>query len=275
MIDWFTVAAQILNFLVLVALLKYFLYDRILSAMDKRERKIKERLEDADRNKEEAVREAEEYRQQKEKLEDRQKELFEKAKQEAEEKRKELVAEARNEVREKRRGWEKGLEKEKNEFLQELGRMATEEVYAAARRTLKDLADADLEEKSVDAFLHVLEKSKKEVGEELTRFASGKDRSLVVRSSFDITGTLRQKITRKIHQLFSKDIDVDYETEPELLLGIEIKGPSRKIVWHANDYLERLQQESEKMFQEIMQEEGGGQKSKQEEEDLENSEKTT
>ena len=266
MIDWFTVAAQIFNFLVLVALLKYFLYDRIISAMDERERKIKERLEDADRKKEEAGREAEEYRQQKEKLEGQQKELFEKAKQEAEEKRKELVAEARKEVDEKRRGWEKGMQKEKNEFLRQLGRLATEEVYAAARRTLKDLADADLEEKSVDAFLHVLEKSKKEVREELTRFASNKDRPLVVRSSFDITGTMRQKITRKIHQLFSKDIDVDYQTEPELLLGIEIKGPSRKIAWHADDYLDRLQQESQKMFEEIMQEESGGRESEQEEE---------
>jgi F-type H+-transporting ATPase subunit b len=257
MIDWFTVAAQILNFLVLVALLKHFLYDRIISVMDERERKVQERLASAERKKEEAAKAVEEYRQQKEMLEEKQKELFEKAKQEAEEKRIELVEEARNEVREKRRGWEKGLQKEKNEFVQELGRMATQEVYAAARRTLKDLADADLEEKSVDAFLGELEKSEAQARSELTRFASEKGRPLMVRSSFDISGALRQKITRKIHQLFSKDIDVDYQTEPELLLGIEIKGLSRKIAWHADDYLDKLQQESQKMFEEIMQEEGG------------------
>ena len=36
LIDWFTVGAQIVNFLVLVGLLKYFLYEPILKAMDKR-----------------------------------------------------------------------------------------------------------------------------------------------------------------------------------------------------------------------------------------------
>jgi F-type H+-transporting ATPase subunit b len=262
MIDWFTVAAQILNFLVLVALLKHFLYDRIISAMDERERKIQDRLETAEQKKEEAGREAEKYHQQKEKLEAQQKELFEIAKQEAEEKRKELVGQIRQEIEEKRRGWEKNLQKEKSEFLHELGRMATQEVYAAVRRTLKDLADAELEEKSVDAFLNVLEKAEEDVRKELTRFASKRGRPLLVRSSFDISGTLQQKVTRKIHELFSEDIDIDYQTDPELLLGIEIKGQSRKIAWHAEAYLERLQEESRKMFEDIVQEEGGGQRSK-------------
>ncbi len=39
LIDWFTIIAQIINFLVLVALLKYFLYGRILQAMDRRRMK--------------------------------------------------------------------------------------------------------------------------------------------------------------------------------------------------------------------------------------------
>ena len=43
MIDWFTVAAQIVNFLILVALLKYFLYGRIVDAMDRREQSIAQR----------------------------------------------------------------------------------------------------------------------------------------------------------------------------------------------------------------------------------------
>lgn len=255
MIDWFTVAAQIINFLVLVALLKHFLYDRVVSAMDERERKIQERLEAADRKKEEAGKEAEQYRQQKEKLEEHQKELFKKAKQDAEEKRKELIAEIRKEVREKRRGWEKALAKEKDEFLRELGRMSTEELYAATRKALKDLADAELEEKCVDVFLNVLENAEEKVRKELTRFASDSGRPLLVRSSFDISGALQQKVTRKIHQLFSEDIDIDYQSDPELLMGIEIKGRSRKIAWHADDYLDRLRHKASGMFDEVMQEE--------------------
>ena len=57
LIDWFTVLAQIINFLVLVYLLKRFLYGRIIRAMDERERKIALRLEEAQGRKEEAEQE--------------------------------------------------------------------------------------------------------------------------------------------------------------------------------------------------------------------------
>ena len=40
LIDWFTVAAQALNFLILVWLMKRFLYKPILHAIDAREERI-------------------------------------------------------------------------------------------------------------------------------------------------------------------------------------------------------------------------------------------
>ena len=48
LIDWFTVVAQIVNFLVLVALLKHFLYGRLVEAIDAREKRIAARLAEAD-----------------------------------------------------------------------------------------------------------------------------------------------------------------------------------------------------------------------------------
>jgi len=49
LIDWFTVGAQIVNFLILVWLLKHFLYKPILDAIDAREKKIAAELADAER----------------------------------------------------------------------------------------------------------------------------------------------------------------------------------------------------------------------------------
>ena len=46
-IDWFVFAAQIVNFFILVALLKFFLYDRIVKAMDARQARIASRLDAA------------------------------------------------------------------------------------------------------------------------------------------------------------------------------------------------------------------------------------
>ena len=54
LIDWFTVGAQTLNFLILVWLLKRFLYKPILNAIDAREKRIAAELADADVKKAEA-----------------------------------------------------------------------------------------------------------------------------------------------------------------------------------------------------------------------------
>ena len=57
-LDWLTVAAQIVNFLVLVWLLQHFLYAPITKAMSHREERIEERLADARKSREEAEAEA-------------------------------------------------------------------------------------------------------------------------------------------------------------------------------------------------------------------------
>ena len=54
LIDWFTVGAQALNFVVLVWLMKRFLYKPILDAIDAREKRIAAELADADAKKAEA-----------------------------------------------------------------------------------------------------------------------------------------------------------------------------------------------------------------------------
>ena len=54
LINWFTVIAQIVNFVVLVALLKHFLYAPLLRAIDSREKRIADRLAEASQKNQEA-----------------------------------------------------------------------------------------------------------------------------------------------------------------------------------------------------------------------------
>ena len=60
-IDWFTVAAQAINFLLLVWLMKRFLYKPVLRSIDSREKRIEEQLGDAKALKMEALKEKEEF----------------------------------------------------------------------------------------------------------------------------------------------------------------------------------------------------------------------
>ena len=61
LIDWFTVGAQAINFIILVWLLKRFLYKPILDAVDAREKRVATELADADAKKAEAEKERDEF----------------------------------------------------------------------------------------------------------------------------------------------------------------------------------------------------------------------
>ena len=49
--DWFTIVAQALNFLILVWLMKRYLYKPILHAIDEREKRVAAELADAGKKK--------------------------------------------------------------------------------------------------------------------------------------------------------------------------------------------------------------------------------
>lgn len=83
LIDWFTVIAQVINFLILVWLLKRFLYKPILNAIDAREKRVADELANADTKKAEAEKEKEEFKHKNEEFDQQRSALLNKAKEDA------------------------------------------------------------------------------------------------------------------------------------------------------------------------------------------------
>ena len=80
LIDWFTVSAQVVNFLILVWLMKRFLYKPILHAIDAREQRIATELADADAKRAEAEKEREKFQKNNEEFNRQRNDLLGKAK---------------------------------------------------------------------------------------------------------------------------------------------------------------------------------------------------
>ena len=89
-IDWFVFLAQIFNFLLLMYLLKRFLYGRIIKAMDDREAKIAARFAEADELKTKAEEEALLYEKRNQSLNEKKETMLNEATLAAEAKRKEI-----------------------------------------------------------------------------------------------------------------------------------------------------------------------------------------
>src|ERR1700712_3358626 len=97
-INWFTVIAQVINFLILVWLLKRFLYKPVLNAIDEREKNIVARLEEAKAQKAEAQKEHDEFTNKNQVFEQQRKELTDKAIADAKVQKDKMMKDARKEV---------------------------------------------------------------------------------------------------------------------------------------------------------------------------------
>jgi F-type H+-transporting ATPase subunit b len=242
LIDWFTVAAQIVNFLVLVALLKYFLYGRITRAMDEREARIASRLEEAEQEKQKADEKAEEYERRNRELEEQREKLLSDAKQEAESVRKELTEEARRDVEKARSRWEDSLEKEKSAFLSELRERMGKELIGAAQKTLGDLADSRLQKEVVRAFSTRVRQLDADRREELAAVIRDGGGRVLIRSATEPDENDREALEKLIHEELSEDIRVDFEQNPDLVCGISLNVRGHKVSWNVQSYLQDLEQ---------------------------------
>jgi F-type H+-transporting ATPase subunit b len=257
LLDWFTVVAQIINFLVLVALLKYFLYDRIIHAMDQREARIAARLQEAEAARIEAEREAAAHRQQRQGLDAQRAELLGQAKAEADARRHALLDNARAEVEAMQAGWRQALQRQQTAFLQELRQRASQHVYATARRALRDLADADLEAQIVAAFLDRLQGLDGQDWHAMAEAVHTSAQPLAVVSAFDLSPQARQQLLEILRHHLGP-LDVRFATAPEVICGIEMKLDGYKLAWSLDHYLTTLEDSVSSAFAEELQEQEAG-----------------
>jgi len=241
LIDWFTVVAQIVNFLILIFLLKYFLFGRITRAMDKREANIASRHEEAEEKRREAEREAATYQQKNQKLEAERDQLLVQARQEVEVKKKELIQNAREEVEQVQAKWRESIKREKDLFLQELKQRASQQVCTMARRTLKDLANAELEKQIIGVFMERIQSLDEERRRQFVDSIQGGRKGVIIQSAFEIPEEARNQVTQTVRKHIEEGLEVKYQTSPDLLLGIELKADGHKIAWSLENYLESLE----------------------------------
>jgi F-type H+-transporting ATPase subunit b len=242
LIDWFTVAAQMLNFLILVWLLKRFLYQPILNAIDAREKRIAAELADAAAKKTEAEKERDDFQNKNKAFDEQRSALLAKATDEAKAERERLLDEARKAADSLRAAQASALHNDQVKLGSEITRLATEQVFEIARKTLSDLATVSLEERIGEVFTRRLRemngKAKQELGDALK---TSPDAS-VVRSAFDLPAEQKAAIQNALNETFSSEIRIRFETSQAQVCGIELTANGQKISWSIADYLKALDQ---------------------------------
>ena len=240
-IDWITVIAQLVNFLVLIWLLKRFLYGPITGAIARREAGIAKRMQDAEDARQDAEQRAEGLAEQRADLDRRRDEIMEAARDQAKTLRDRLEREAREEVETLRLAWHRQVDDEKEAFLDGVRQSTAHYVGDLARELLRTFADADLETEAAKRFAAHLRALDDEGREELAAAARGKGASALIESSFELSAPAKAQLTRTLHEILAEDLDVDYRLRSDLLLGLRLRIGGRTVAWNLAEYFDRLQ----------------------------------
>ena len=250
LINWFTVLAQAVNFLILVWLLKRFLYKPILHAIDEREKGIATQLAEAEAKKAEAQKERDDFQHKNEAFDQERASLLKKATDEANAERQRLLDEARKDADALRAKRQDALRTEQRNLGQDIIRLTQKQVFAIARKTLTDLAGTSLEERMGDVFVQRVRALTGDAKEQLAAAFKSSNHQVSVHSTFDLPPAQKSAIESAVKETFAPEARVQFETAPELVSGIELSTNGQKVAWSIADYLATLEKSAGELLHE-------------------------
>lgn len=233
-IDWITVVAQIANFLVLVGLLKHFLYRPIIDGIDAREREIRERMAEASEVKKAAHATEEKYQEQIRTLQQGREGLLEEARHAAQAERDALLADAHRQLEQEREEREEQRKAEANRYTEQLQQAGAEALLSLTRKALSDLADESLEQRIVSRAASQAEKLADQLKE-----AAGDSRTTTVTTRTPLPDDLKQVLTPQLSRLLP-DSELVFTTDPAQSPGMSIRTGGAQLGWTIDSYMDGL-----------------------------------
>jgi F-type H+-transporting ATPase subunit b len=241
LIDWFTVGAQALNFIILVWLMKRFLYKPILHAIDEREKRIAAELTDAAAKKAEAKKESEEFQRKNEEFDKNRAALLTKAQEDAKADGQRLKDEAQKAAEALKAKQLAAAKSEEQAAAHDISVRTQKEVFSIAGKALRDLAGVGLEERMIDVFIQKLRSLSADQKWILATKAGDSPKPVVVRTAFDVNQAQRDSTISAVKEVLGPTTDVKLETAPALISGMELMANGHKVAWSIAEYLHSME----------------------------------
>lgn len=241
-VDWLTVTAQIVNFLILIWLLQRVLYRPLARALKAREEEVGRRLREAEAARAEAEAQAQAHRDALREIDQARAARLEAVEEEAETLKAGITAKVRDDLAARRAAWQAQLEDEKAAFLDRLRRRASDAFVTLARRALSEMADEDLVDRIARVFARRLSTLDADEVRHLQAAAGQGDTPLVL-SSFPLPPDTRALTAEAVGRVLHGDVDIDFQEEAELECGIVLAVGSRHVGWTLGEHLDALEAE--------------------------------
>ena len=239
-LDWITVTAQLVNFLILVYLLKRLLYAPVLSAVERRQARIAAQLNEAAQRESHAAEVEQNFRRRLEEMEQTRTHALAQIERDVATERSERMTALREELASTRGHLHQALERERERFVKALSTESTQLTVELARRTLGDLADESLENLVVRRFLARVQSLDAE-HRELIRSALGPIR---IHTTFDLDDASRDRVRTALRTILSVERAIDFQRAPTLVCGVELIAGHTRVGWNMRSHLEQLERKA-------------------------------
>lgn len=231
-INWITFVLEIFNFLILLWILKRFLYVPIKNIILARKETVEKELENASSQLQEAQTLQKKYEN---RLTD-----WEKAK---EAKKLELQHDIDKEKAKQMDNLKKMLEKEKEKNTVLIEQQITDKINKARKESIRQavefaasllsqLSDNNLEKKIIELFINSFQGFSTEQIAELKEKIGEYERPIKIKTAFELNNEQKTKLSKLFERLFNEKFKFKFECEPNLLAGAYIELNS--VIFHLN-----------------------------------------
>jgi F-type H+-transporting ATPase subunit b len=172
------------------------------------------------------------------------------AAQEADAERQRLLGEARKAADELSAKRQDMLQKDFHKLRESVRLRTQQEVFAIARKALRDLGAAELEAHIAGVFIRRLRDLGGAAKKVLADAVETSREPIVLRSAYELSEEQRSAIQKAVREVFPTDLSIRFMTEPNLIGGIELAVNGQKIAWSISDYLDSMEEDIARLIRE-------------------------
>lgn len=237
-IDFFTLIAQIINLLILLFLLRKFLYLPILKVLGERKALLENEYKVAEiaRKKAEVLEKnaQEKYSE----IEIEKQKILAQSHEKAHALEQKLTTEAEQEFKKARQKWKDKLISEQNTFDLALQNLIAEYFQKFATGALDQMADISLNELFLNKLMQKISAQKQDKKSEFVRdFLVSGELELVSAENFDTKTKQHFKDFIKNEFMLNEDLKIKFSTDKNLICGVILKNKEQMIEWNLAEYI--------------------------------------
>lgn len=225
-LDWSTFALEIINFLVLVWLLKRWLYKPVLRAIAERKAEVQRTLAEADTLRKEAQTLQEQYAHRQATWGQEKEQARNQMLEEVNAEKIHLLAALRSSLDQEREKAGALEERRLNELTREVEDTAIAQGGEFAARLLSRFASPELEARLVELVIEDLRELSEERRQTIRTACAKADAPVVVSSAHALSQSQRESLTNAVQLLVERPVHCEWREDPDLLAGIRLSlGP--------------------------------------------------